>query len=440
MATATVMDMAMASRAQSKRPAAALLMLEKPWRWWLAALALALSASFLAAEAAVNALGQALRFSNPALAYRYIEQDGIASATFADQLLKQGGQKADITAIERISKSSLRKEPINPTAFRLLGLASEAKSQTNAARAWLQLANRASRRDLGTQLWLIENAAKSGDLPGALQHYDIALRTSPQSNAVLFPILTAGIADAEIRTGLIPLIRAEPSWLFEFLNYAAQNTAAQGNLALLIADAGGLPDKPYFDDLGGRLLGALAVSNNPRSARRLFLSLRGASRANLATTGFNSANTEARFNPLTWEAVSTAGLGAVFDGNGKGARVLVGSGERGVVLRRMMYLTPGNYVLTVDQSLIAAAPGTGQDWRMTCAPVGTRTARDMIDDGDVKPATPFTTSVSIPRGCDSQVIELAVVGGTGQTDMEFMVQNISIDPVLAKPPATGANT
>ena len=79
--------MAMASRAQSKRPAAALLMLEKPWRWWLAALALALSASFLAAEAAVNALGQALRFSNPALAYRYIDQDGIASATFADQLL-----------------------------------------------------------------------------------------------------------------------------------------------------------------------------------------------------------------------------------------------------------------------------------------------------------------------------------------------------------------
>ena len=429
----------MVSRARSKRPAAALLMLKKPWRWWLAALAVGLSASLLAAEASVNALGQVLRFSNSALAYRYVQQDGIASATYADQLLMQGGQPADMSAIERISKGSLRMEPINPTAFRLLGLASEANSQTNTAQAWLQLSNRASRRDLGTQLWLIENAAKSGDLPGALQHYDIALRTTPQSNAILFPILTAGIADAEIRAGLIPLIRSEPLWLFEFLNFAAQNTDAQSNLALLIANAGGLPDQPNFDDLGKRLLSALAGSKNPEIARRLFKSLRGASQANLGTTGFNSANTDVRFNPLTWEALSTAGLGAVFERNNKAARILVGSGERGVVLRRMMSLAPGNYLLTVDQSLIAAAQGSGQDWRMTCDPPGAAAARDLIDDGDAKPATSFRTRISIPQGCGSQIIELAVVGGTGQTDMEFFVDNISVEPVASALPRSGAS-
>ena len=429
----------MASRARNKRPASALLMLKKPWRWWLAALAVGLSASLLAAEASVNALGQVLRYSNSALAYRYIQRDGIASATYADQLLMQARQPADISAIERISKGSLRVAPINPTAFRLLGLASEANSQTNTAQAWLQLSNRASRRDLGTQLWLIENAAKSGDLPGALKHYDIALRTSPQSHAILFPILTAGIADAEIRAGLVPLIRPEPLWLFEFLNFAAQSTDAQSNLALLITDAGGLPDQPNFNDLGKRLLSALAGSKNPEIARRLFKSLRGASQANLGTTGFNSANTDVRFNPLPWEALSTAGLGAVCERSNKAARMLVGSGERGVVLRRMMSLAPGNYLLTVDQSLIAAAQGSGQDWRMTCDPPGAAAARDLIDDGDAKPATSFRTRISIPQGCGSQIIELAVVGGTGQTDMEFFVDNISVEPVASALPRSGAS-
>ena len=43
-----------------------------------------------------------------------------------------------------------------------------------------------SRRDLPTQLWLIEENVNRNNVPGALRHYDVALRTSLSSHELLF--------------------------------------------------------------------------------------------------------------------------------------------------------------------------------------------------------------------------------------------------------------
>src|SRR3546814_17422634 len=57
-----------------------------------------------------------------------------------------------------------------------------------------------SRRDLRTQLMAIELAVARDDIPSALRHYDIALRTKKNAPDLLFPVLTSALTNPTIRT------------------------------------------------------------------------------------------------------------------------------------------------------------------------------------------------------------------------------------------------
>src|SRR3546814_9359723 len=79
-----------------------------------------------------------------------------------------------------------------------------------------------SRRDLRTQLMAIELAVARDDIPSALRHYDIALRTKKNAPDLLFPVLTSALTNPTIRTELVKTLGGRPTWSHDFISHAAR--------------------------------------------------------------------------------------------------------------------------------------------------------------------------------------------------------------------------
>ncbi len=104
----------------------------------------------------------------------------------------------------------------------------------------VQMSARLSRRDAGTQLWLIEAAAQRNDTGETLEHYDIALRTKADTRDILFPRLLNAIDDAEIRQALKPYVHGKNRWIAEFISYANANSKNRKAIVDLIVETGRL--------------------------------------------------------------------------------------------------------------------------------------------------------------------------------------------------------
>ncbi|MFV3464693.1 hypothetical protein ACNJFH_21305, partial [Mycobacterium tuberculosis] len=109
-------------------------------------------------------------------------------AGLAAQLLTQPDRDGSYARAWRLAQAALQRDPMSVRAVSTLAfLAAEKGNAVQAARL-LAYSERLSRRDLPTQLALIETKVQANDVVGALVHYDRALRTSKTSEAILVPV------------------------------------------------------------------------------------------------------------------------------------------------------------------------------------------------------------------------------------------------------------
>src|SRR3546814_9998889 len=71
----------------------------------------------------------------------------------------------------------------------------------------------------------IELAVARDDIPSALRHYDIALRTKKNAPDLLFPVLTSALTNPTIRTELVKTLGGRPKWSNDFISHAARSDA-----------------------------------------------------------------------------------------------------------------------------------------------------------------------------------------------------------------------
>lgn len=385
---------------------------------------------YLAWLSFIHAVANVTWQQNPDMALRFVPDHPLALSRKADELFAEKQDPATLAKVEAMAKQSLRGGALNPVAIRLLGYVADVRGDREKARELMLLSQKVSRRDFGTQLWLIEDAVARNDKKQALYHYDIAMRTTPSSFPILFPTLTGALSDPEVRAGLAPYVRQAPEWLPAFLGEAIGTIENPANLADVLVKSGRLPDRDDYHSLSNSLLGQLAAKNKFPAFRQYYLSLRGSRESTLATASLTKDTVNLRYPVAGWQIVESPAIGGAFSQADKAGRhslaAFAGSGERGEVMRKYLFLKPGNYRFAARYQVLEGAPDSEIRWDLQClsakANVSKWFATTPVRQGNFATTQDFT----LGSDCANQALVLQVAGGSGQLGAEFTLRSVDI--------------
>jgi hypothetical protein len=367
---------------------------------------------------------------NPDMALRFVPDHPLALSRKADELFAEKQDSATLSKVEAMAKQSLRGGALNPVAIRLLGYVADVRGDRNRARELMLLSQKVSRRDFGTQLWLIEDAVARGDKKQALYHYDIAMRTTPSSHLVLFPTLAGALADPDVRKGLVPYVRSAPQWLPPFISEAIFSVENPAILAEALVESGGLPDTEIYRSLANTLLLQLAAKREFSAFRQYYSSLPKSNTASLQTVALGKLTVNLQYAAAGWQVADNAAIGGGFSTPGKNGKqtltAFAGSGERGEMMRKILFLTPGKYMFQASYTAIESSADAEIRWDLQCpnagGPVRIWYTVDRLKRGRFN----SSQDLDIPADCPYQILVLQLAGGSSQTGMEFTLNSLSL--------------
>lgn len=397
-------------------------------------LLLAAASAFLAWNACALAIVGVTRLGNPELAVEFDSSDSKALAAIADaELLKIGnGERSNrsLKDVDDIIRRSLMREAINPRAVRGAGLTSELGHQKAVHTAsLLAIAQSLTRRDLATNLWFIENEVNREDISGAMKYYDIALRTDEASQTLLFSILTRALDDEAIRVEFAKYVRAKPPWLSGMLNYSIANSEQPENVADAVERAGGMPVGLRFENLEQALIGRMIETSELESAKRFYLSTKGAQPGVLTSLEMTSETADPAKFPFTWGGTKSATVEGTFGANGHGNhQSLLGiatTGERGLIARKLLFLKPGSYEFTATRETGSMTVDSLATISAICL---SESGAQQIWSGDLRSSRKFEI-LRIPESCSTQFFDITLYGGSGQTGAEITISALSLRKV-----------
>lgn len=367
---------------------------------------------------------------DPDVALRYVPDHPLALSRKADELFAEKQDPATLAKVEAMAKESLRGGALNPVAIRLLGYVADVRGDTKKARELMLLSHKVSRRDFGTQLWLIEDAVARNDKKQALYHYDIAMRTTPSSFPILFPTLTGALSDPEVRVHLAPIVRQAPVWLPAFLSESIGTIENPANIADVLVKSGGLPDDESYRNLSNALLAQLAGKNKFPAFQQYFLSLKGSRADTFKAAAFTKDTVGLPYPVVGWQVADSPAIGGTFSAaNDKGRSTLAAfasSGERGELLRKYMFLAPGNYRFASRFSALDGAPDSEVRWELQCVKAAGNTSAWFVATPVQKGAFGLTQDFNIGSDCRTQLLVLQTAGGSSQLGTEFTVNSVDI--------------
>jgi hypothetical protein len=387
-----------------------------------------LAMAWMVVAVAVGASG-ALRERFPAFAATFGPFNARAKAVQAEQLLVAGrGGPAARAEARSLAQAALLRDPTVVAAWRNLAIADFTPQRAGVTARLFGLIERMSRRDVPTQLWLIEERVRQNDIAGALQHYDIALRTAPEASQYLLPVLVSATGNDGIIGPLAALLRTDPPWRQSFLFTLAQAPPSGRNALRLVESlvAARLPPRP---DIMATLIDKVAAARDFDSARRLYsLARPGNADAFVRNGGFSGA---APFSTFEWAMVGEGDLSADqinMDGAGDGnvLEVRAARGAGGIVVQQMLVLAPGRYRISERSGPLSETRPVGLYWRIVCANRANSVVAE-IPIARSRAAGAAAPAWQVPAGdCPAQWLALAVRPGAAAADAGAWVDAVAI--------------
>ncbi len=387
----------------------------------MAAVAAILLAVLAARDAAV--LATASRY--PQFAAKLAPANATAIVhVFDNTVLSSGDLRQNFKGWVAASRQALRADPLNASAIRLLAYVTELlPGGQPRARRLMSLSERASRRDVLAQVWLIEDAVSRGDVRGALDHYDRALLVKPGMAGTLVPILVAATSEPLVRAALVPYLRADRAWTRPFLSVAVSKSEDPVAIADLFRRYGGSKTVPAHAEFETRLLARFVDDGNVAGARSFAMTLGMPAGANKLQ--FTEASTAARFHPLTWTLYDGPDGSAALSA-GDALKVSVSPEKRIVAASRM--ITPAAALLLLRQRVnfpdSAAAPLV--TWQAFCRSASGPErfwTRDLpISAGGETVQMPL----DLPSGCQAIQLDLVLTGGMASSEAEAVVNRVEL--------------
>jgi hypothetical protein len=329
---------------------------------------------------------------------------------------------------EALAYEALKRDSTAIPAVTTLGTLAQLRGDLPKARRWMQYSERLSRRDLTTQLWLIEDAVGREDIAGALHHYDIALRVKRGASDLLFPVLTQASTDPEIAPKLVQTLSAKPVWGEQFIAFAASKTptpAATARLFLALRRA----DVPISDAASGALIEALITKGQVEEAWAYFSQIRPhADRTRSRDPNFTAAVTRAsHFDWVT--AGDGSGLFASIQRSGDGGLLdfAAPAGASGTLVWQLQMLPAGRYLLE-GQSIGIDQPARSRPyWLLTCRADGRELGRVTMPNSAENNGR-FVGQVTVPPGCSAQMLVFIAPGSDEVGGLTGQIEHVQLRP------------
>lgn len=380
-------------------------------------------AAWIGYVAIAHALANLLPESSAAYAHAIAPGDGRIAALYARSLTTADANEAARAKSSRVARRALRKEPTAVAAITTLGVNALIDGDTATSRRLFAYAQMLSRRDLPTQLWAIEDAIVRNDIPRALKHYDIALRTSPRAPEVLFPVLSSAISDPVIRSSLIKTLAGKPAWSADFIYYAVSNEPDPREIYRLFAGMRHA-NIPVSDLAQTLLINRLASKSLFDDAWNYYASARpGADRSMSRDPQF--AATLEIASLFDWSVSNDPGISAsiqegIFD-------FAASPSNSGVLLAQMQLLPPGEYILEGRSAEIDPLASSRLSWRLRCHD-GHELGRFQMPDSTQGNGT-FSTRFVVPADCPAQLLSLNVRFSDTTSEVSGQIDRVQLRPV-----------
>lgn len=308
---------------------------------------------------------------------------------------------ADRATARELAQRALARDALIPRAVRTLALIDTLEGRATNARKLIDYSHWLTRRDLGTNLYLIEQAVGRGDTAGALTHFDTALRTDRAAYPILFPVLADAIQDPQLLRPIGRMLSANPIWLRAYVDYSV---GAKPSLAPLSRILRTMPNSPALDRSAHSLVTArLAEEGRYALAGAYVQAIRPAPQLVRGP----SFGAEDAVMPFGWEFREEAGLSAdserAPDGSSQGMSLSADQDRSGWVASQMTALPAGTYRLQTAGH-ISGRGGTAS-WIVMCLPTETTLGRLPLPTGEGD--STVTATFSIPKqGCEGQLLRL----------------------------------
>ncbi|MGC6399986.1 hypothetical protein ACNI3Q_05335 [Sphingomonas sp. FW199] len=398
------------TRRPARRPTSA-----RSSREWAVRGGLAVAALALGYVSTTQTLAYALVKSDPERAFALSPNDGRVAGTLAQKLAVSEQairQRTDRQRADRLAGRALAAEPLSVKALTALAIGVDIAGDTPAARRLFVHSDALSRRELGTRIWLIEDAVSRGDVPGALRHYDIALRTEPSAPELLYPILTEAIAEPEIATGLLDLLRTRPPWREGFLGHVGAAGTAPADSARFFERAArrGIP-VPEMARIS--VVNALVGSGAYDLAWNYYRWLRPGVDRRISRDPSFEIRSDIRA-PFDWVPILNE-AGVSVDIGGGGVQFAAPPVVGGPILQQVQFLPPGRYRLEGEVSDMEQSDDALPYWQLVCTS-GRELGRVDVPNVSGR-AIGFGGDLTVGGDCPAQILRLVLrptsnVGGT----------------------------
>lgn len=397
---------------------------------------------FLAFGAFVYSNAMNLRRAAPQTAYSlYRDNPGVIAARYNDLALK--GKQLRLTEDDqRELRKALVGDPLNRTLVRSLAVWHDVNREPNQALEGMQLSSAVSRRDIITQLWLVEYWLRQSNPDKAYRHIDLSLKLRPEISALLYPRLNTLLGDPGVAAKVELAAKSDIRWVPGFADYlVVQDPAAA--YALLTRPSVMAKSATYnsaYRSLAHNLARAGAVDRVTRIARVMVPQEHYDQWGSL---GLNRWSTDPKFGSLSWAANPDYASLAPLDDKQLDLQALVPSDQTVELMSRGMLLPEGaSYRIEGTIVPIGDMGDTQLQWIMACW----RTSGEERYLVEALPSAGssnrFALNVRVPSQCPYTKLVLQAVGGTSGVPAEFSLRSLALKraaPRAASEPAASAN-
>lgn len=354
----------------------------------------------------LHSLATVLQYKWPGQAYAMAPWDGRIAARFSRELSGVDASDAKRVKGGQVALKALALDPTAVPAVATLGLNAQIRGDAAKASQLFHYSKKLSRRDLQTQLWAIEDAVGRDDIPGVMEAYDIALRTSRFTPKLLYPILTEAMRDPEIERSLVATLSKKPLWIDSFIDHAVRNGEATASARLLrdLSNARVLVSQEAYTNT----VEALIKEGRFSDAWNFYRSIRpGVSRRASRDPNFKIALEYP--SSFDWQPV-TASPGTVAtiqpDQRTGFFDFAAPSTVGGIVLQQAQLAPPGNYVLEGHGEMITQSPDAQPYWLLKCSDDRKLGQVDMQNSADGR--VRFIGNITVPHDCSVQYLSLVL--------------------------------